>query len=75
MIVRKQLIYFLCRNKVMLKQIKQNGYNNVYSSCSIALITNYKLCIKLSRRRPARSPSLARTASAAETVLIKAKMS
>jgi len=60
-------IYFLCRNKVKLKQRKQNSYNNVNSSCSIALITNYKLCIKLPRRRPARSPSLARTASAADS--------
>jgi len=33
-------MYFLSRNKVKSKQRKQHGYNNMYSSCSIALITN-----------------------------------
>ena len=41
--------------------------HHMYSSCSVALIT-ITICIKLSIRRPARSPSFARTASSAETV-------
>ena len=59
-------IHFFVSQESQLKTKKQNGYNS--SSCSTALITNYMQ--KMSRQRPARSPSFARQRHL-EAVLIK----
>jgi len=40
MIVRKQNIRFFVSQESLVKTKKQNGYNNMYSSCSTALIAN-----------------------------------
>ena len=61
-------LFYLARKS---SQNKENRMAIIISTHHVQLRSLQTICIKFRRRRPARYPSFARTASAAETVLIK----
>jgi len=64
-------IHFFVSQESQVKRKKQNGYNNIYSSCSIALIANYRPMHKIEQRTTGAISVIRQTASARDQLQIR----